>query len=335
MPGPARRPGWPILSDAVYVTYPIPSPGLELLRKEFDVRLHDSETRPSTDEIATAASGCAGLLTLIRDPIDAPLMDRLPGLRAIANYGVGYDNVDVGAATARGIMVTNTPDVLTDATADLAFALLLAAARRLGEGERMVRAGKFEGWTPKLLVGADLVGATLGLVGYGRIAAAVGRRALGFGMRLIHTSHHEHADAETPGSRRVTLDEVLAESDFVSIHVPLTDETRHLIDAVALGKMKPTAYLINTARGPIVDEAALAEALAERRIAGAGLDVYEREPEVHAALLRLDNVVLLPHIGSATVGARAAMSSVAATNLTAALSGRRPPNLVNPEVERG
>jgi glyoxylate reductase len=306
-----------------------------MLRQSFEVRLQDSETRPSPDEIAAAAAGCAGLLTLIRDPIDAGLMDRLPGLRAIANYGVGYDNIDVGAASARGIMVTNTPDVLTDATADIAVALLLAVGRRLGEGERMVRAGKFQGWTPRLLVGADLVGATLGLVGFGRIGAAVGRRALGFGMRLLHTTRQEHPEAESLGSRRVGLDELLAESDFVSIHVPFTDETRHLIDAGALGKMKPTAYLINTARGPIVDEAALAEALADRRIAGAGLDVYEREPEIHPGLLRLDNVVLLPHLGSATVGTRAAMSSVAATNLIAALSGHRPPNLVNPEVLSG
>jgi glyoxylate reductase len=306
-----------------------------MLREQFEVRLHDSETRPSADDIAAAAAGCAGLLTLISDTIDALLTDRLPGLRAVANYGVGYDNIDIAAATGRGIIVTNTPDVLTDATADVALALILAVARRLGEGERMMRAGKFEGWTPTLLVGADLEGATLGLVGYGRIAAAVGRRALGFGMRLLHTSRHDHAEAEALGSRRVGLDGLLAESDFVSIHVPLTDETRHLIDASALSKMKPTAYLVNTARGPIVDEAALAEALATRQIAGAGLDVYEREPEVHPGLLRLDNVVLLPHIGSATVGTRSAMSSVAATNLIAALSGERPPNLVNPEVMSG
>jgi glyoxylate reductase len=335
MPGTARRPGRPVLSEAVYVTYPIPSPGVEMLRHKFEVRLHDSETGPSADQIATDASGCAGLLTLIRDPIDASLMDRLPGLRAIANYGVGYDNIDIRAATVRGIMLTNTPEVLTDATADLAMALILAVARRLGEGERMVRAGKFEGWTPKLLVGADLEGATLGLVGFGRIAAAVGRRALGFGMRLLHTSRHEHADAETLGSRRVSLDELLALSDFVSIHAPLTQETRHLFDAVALSKMKATAFLVNTARGPIVDEAALAAALTQRRIAGAGLDVYESEPEVHPDLLRLDNVVVLPHIGSATRGTRAAMSSVAASNLIAALSGERPPNLVNPEVLSG
>jgi glyoxylate reductase len=303
-----------------------------MLRERFEVRLHDSETKPTADEIAAGAAGCAGILPLIRDAIDATLMDRLPDLRVIANYGVGYDNIDVAAATQRGIVVTNTPDVLTDATADLAMALVLAAARRVGEGERMVRAGGFHGWTPTLLVGADVTSATLGLVGFGRIAAALGRRALGFGMRLLHTARGEHPEANALGSRRVELEQLLAESDFVSIHAPLTPETHHLIDGAALARMKPTAYLINTARGPVVDEAALAEALAARRIAGAGLDVYEREPDVHPGLLGLENVVLLPHLGSATVGTRAAMSRVAATNLIAALSRERPPNPVNPEV---
>jgi glyoxylate reductase len=306
-----------------------------MLREHFEVRHRDSETKPTGDEIAEGAPGCPGILTLIRDVIDAALMDRLPELRAIANYGVGYDNIDVAAANVRGIVVTNTPDVLTDATADLAMALLLAVARRLGEGERMVRSGGFHGWTPKLLVGADVTGATLGLVGFGRIAAALGRRAQGFGVRLLHTARREHPEANELGSRRVELDQLLAESDFVSIHVPLSDETHHLIDRAALEKMKPTAYLINTARGPVVDEAALADAVAGGRIAGAGLDVYEREPEVHPGLLKLENVVLLPHLGSATLGTRAAMSRVAAANLIAAVHGERPPNPVNPEVLGG
>jgi glyoxylate reductase len=306
-----------------------------MLRERFEVRVHESETKPTADEIAAAAAGCAGIVPLVRDIIDAALIARLPGLLAIANYGMGYDNIDVEAATARGILVTNTPDVLTDATADLTFALLLAVARRLGEGEAMVRAGEFHGWSPTILLGADLAGATLGLVGFGRIAAAVGRRAHGFGMHLLHTARHDHAEAEALGSRRVELDELLATSDFVSIHVPLTEDTLHLVDAEALGKMKPTAYLINTARGPIVDEAALGEALATGVIAGAGLDVYEHEPEVHASLLSLKNAVLLPHLGSASMGAREGMSRLAATNVIAALSGERPPNLLNPEVLRG
>ncbi len=306
-----------------------------MLRGRFEVRVHGSETKPTADEVVAAAAGCAGILPLVRDVIDAALMDRLPGLRAIANYGVGYDNIDVQAATARGILVTNTPDVLTEATADLTFALLLAAARRIGEGEAMLRAGEFRGWSPTMLVGADLAGATLGLVGFGRIAVAVGRRARGFEMRLLHTARRDHAEADALGSRRVALDELLATSDFVSIHVPLTDQTRHLIDAEALRKMKPTAYLINTARGPIVDEAALGEALATGVIAGAGLDVYEREPDVHPSLLTLKNVVLLPHLGSASVGAREGMSRLAAENLIVALSGEQPPNLLNPEAFRG
>jgi glyoxylate reductase len=306
-----------------------------MLRERFEVRVHQSEVTPTADEMAQTAAGCAGIVPLVRDVIDAALLDRLPGLRAIANYGVGYDNIDVDAATTRGILVTNTPDVLTDATADLTFALLLAAARRLGEGEAMVRAGEFHGWSPTMLVGSDIAGRTLGLVGFGRIAAAVGRRARGFGMQLLHTARHDHAEAEALGSRRVELDELLASSDFVSLHVPLTEETRHLIDGEALRKMKPAAYLLNTARGPIVDEAALAEALATAVIAGAGLDVYEREPEVNAGLLALKNVVLLPHLGSASVGAREGMSRLAAVNMIAALSGQRPPNLVNPEALRG
>jgi len=305
-----------------------------MLGTRFLVRVHEAETKPTADEIAEAASGCAGVLPLVRDIIDAALMDRLPGLLAIANYGAGYDNIDVEAATARHILVTNTPDVLTDATADLTFALLLAVARRLREGEAMVRAGEFHGWSPAMLVGADLAGATLGLVGFGRIAAAVGRRARGFGMRLIHTARHDHAEAEALGSRRVDLDELLTSSDFVSLHLPLSDETRHLINAEALRKMKPTARLINTARGPIVDEAALAEALATGVIAGAGLDVYEREPEVDGGLMTLKNVVLLPHLGSASVMAREGMSQLAAANMIAALSGERPPNLLNPGAMR-
>jgi glyoxylate reductase len=306
-----------------------------MLRGRFETRVRESETAPTADEIVDGAAGCAGIVALIRDAIDASLLDRLPSLRAVANFGVGFDNIDVAAATARKVMVTNTPDVLTDATADIAFALLLASARRLGEGERMVRAGLFHGWTPKMLIGADIAGTTLGLVGFGRIAAAVARRAAGFDMRLMHTARSDHPEAERLGSRRVELDELLAGSDFVSIHLPLSESTRHLIDGKALRKMKPTAHLINTARGPIVDEAALVDALNKGLIAGAGLDVYEREPRLHPGLLARENVVLLPHLGSASVGARAGMSRLAAENIIAALGGGRPPNLLNPEVLDG
>ena len=244
---------------------------------------------------------------------------------------MGYDNIDVAEATRRGIVVTNTPDVLTGATADLTMALVLAATRRLGEGERLVRSGRPWAWNPGMLLGLELEGATLGLVGAGRIGLAVARRALGFGMKLVHFSRHASPEAEALGSRRLSLEDLLSTADVVSLHVPLTQETRHLVDAQALRLMKPTAYLVNSARGPIVDEAALATALREGWIAGAGLDVYEHEPVLHPGLLALDNVTLLPHLGSATTRARSRMAEVAATNLVAALRGERPPNPVNPE----
>ena len=320
------------LTPAVFVTYPIPAPGVALLEASFTVRVHPAEPAPGADAIVAGAAGCSGLLTLVRDRVDSALLQRLPDLRAIANYGVGYDNIDVAEATRRGIIVTNTPDVLTAATADLAMALLLAATRRVGEGERLVRSGRPWAWNPQMLLGLELEGATLGLVGTGRIGLAVARRALGFGMKLVHHSRHPSPAAEALGSVRLPLPELLATADVVSLHVALSDETRHLIDATALRQMKPTAYLVNTARGPVVDEAALATALREGWIAGAGLDVYEREPAVDPGLLELDNAVLLPHLGSATTRARSEMARVAATNLIAALDGQRPPNPVNPEV---
>ncbi|MFN2463756.1 MAG: 2-hydroxyacid dehydrogenase [Candidatus Dormibacteria bacterium] len=317
---------------SVFVTYPVPSPGIEILEEAFEVRVHPASTAPGREDILRAAAGCAGLLTLVRDRVDAALLDELPAIRAVANYGVGYDNVDVAEATRRGIIVTNTPDVLTAATADLAMALILAAARRVGEGERLVRSGRPWAWNPHMLLGLELEGATLGLVGAGRIGVAVARRARGFGMRLVHASGHQSPEAEALGSVPLPLDELLATADVVSLHVPLTSTTRHLVGAAQLARMKPTAYLVNTSRGPVVDESALASALAEGRIAGAGLDVYEEEPNVHPGLLRLDNVVLLPHLGSATTLARSEMARVAATNLVAALSGEHAPNVVNPEV---
>lgn len=320
------------LNGPVFVTYPIPEPGPEILAGAFEVRVHPAQPRPDRAAMQSGAEGCAGLLSLVSDRIDAELLEQLRDLRVVANYGVGYDNIDVDAATRRGIVVTNTPDVLTAATADLTFALILACTRRIGEGERLVRSGGFTGWDPRMLLGLELEGATLGLLGAGRIGAAVARRAAGFGMRLVHFDSRESPAADALGSRRLELEEVLAEADVVSIHLALNEQTRHLVDAAALRRMKPTAYLVNTARGPIVDEAALARALRDGTIAGAGLDVYEREPEVEPALLELDNVVLLPHLGSATTRARSEMARVAATNLVAALGGERPPNPVNPEV---
>lgn len=320
------------MNEPVFVTYPIPSPGVEMLAEKFDVRVHPAEPQPDRDAIVAGAAGCRGLLTLVRDRVDVALFDQLPDLRVVANYGVGYDNVDVAEATRRGIVVTNTPDVLTAATADLAMALILAATRRVGEGERLVRSGRPWAWNPTMLLGLELEGATLGIVGMGRIGIAVARRAQGFGLRLVYAESVQRPEADAMGAQRMDLAELLATSDIVSIHVALTDETRHLIDEAAFRTMKSTAYIVNTSRGPVIDEAALALALREGRIAGAGLDVYEQEPQVDPALLPLESVVLLPHLGSATTRTRSEMSRVAATNLVAGLGGTRPPNVVNREV---
>ncbi len=270
------------------------------------------------DALATADA----LVPLLTERVDAAVLDAAPRLRVVANYAVGHDNIDLAAATARGVCVANTPDVLTEATADLTFALILAAARRLGEGERLVRAGAWTGWAPDQLLGVDVHGRTLGLIGFGRIAQAVARRAAGFAMEVVHTSR-------TGG---IALDELCARADVISVHCPLTAATRGLIDAARLARMKPTAILVNTARGPIVDEAALAAALAAGRLAGAGLDVFTDEPAIHPALYACERVVLAPHIGSATTTARRRMVELCASAVRAVLSGERPSNLVNPEV---
>jgi glyoxylate reductase len=273
-----------------------------------------------------------GIITLLSVKIDAPLLDRAPKLKVVSNVAVGYDNVDVPECTRRGVMVTNTPDVLTDATADLAWALLLGAARRVAEGDRYVRAGKFKRWDFYLMRGVDFAGKTLGIVGGGRIGQAVARRGRGFGMSIVYTSREPKPGFEREGARRAGLEDLLRTSDFVSVHVPLSKRTVHMIGARELALMKRTAVLVNTARGPVVDEAALAKALKAGRIFAAGLDVYEKEPAVHPGLLKLDNVVLLPHVGSATEGARLGMVETAHRNCLAALRGEVPPNLVNRDV---
>jgi glyoxylate reductase len=268
------------------------------------------------------------IVCLLRDRIDAALMDAAPRLRVIANVAVGYDNIDVGAATARGICVANTPDVLTEATADLAFALALAAARRLGEGERLVRSGGWRGWELGQLLGQDVWGRVMGVIGLGRIGRAVARRARGFGMDVLYTQPHE-----APGEAGfVSFDELLARADVVSLHCPLTAETRNLIDARALARMKPTAILVNTARGACVDEAALAAALERRQIFAAGLDVFADEPRVHPGLVASEHAVLAPHVGSATTTTRRRMAELALGAARAVLDGERPANLVNPDV---
>jgi len=270
------------------------------------------------------------LVCLLLDRIDAALLARAPRLRVVANCAVGIDNVDVAAATAARVAVTNTPDVLTEATAELAFALVLAAARRLGEGERLVRSGAWSGWALDQLLGVGLIGKTLGIVGFGRIGQALARRALGFGMRVIYADPHE---VSAP-SERVTVDELFARADAVSLHCPLTAETRHVVNARRLALMKPTAVLVNTARGGCVDESALIEALTAGRIAGAGLDVYANEPAIDPRLIACPRLVLAPHIGSATTEARTAMAQLCADAVIAVLQGRRPPNQINEVVKR-
>lgn len=316
----------------VVVTREIPEAGLHLL-EDFDVTVL-SEQPPEREELLEAVEGAAGILSILTEKIDAELMDAAGGdLGVVANMAVGYDNVDVEAATERGVVVTNTPGVLEETTADIAFMLLLAAARRLGEGERLVRSGNWDAWGPKQLTGPDVWGKTLGVVGFGGIGQAVARRARGFGMDVLYTARSRKEDAEAEiGARHAELEDLLRGSDFVTLHTPLTEETHHLIGEKELRLMKPEAVLVNTARGPVVDEAALAEALAENRIFAAGLDVYEEEPEVHPKLLELENVVLAPHLGSASIETRDRMAALAAENLRAVLEGESPESPVNPEV---
>jgi glyoxylate reductase len=303
-----------------FVTRRLPGPALGRLGEAHDVEIWPDRLPPAYELLREKVAACDGVLALLTDRIDAALIDGSPSLRAISNLAVGYDNVDVQAATRRGIPVGNTPDVLTDATADLTFALLLAAARKLPEALAAVRSGDWVTWEPGSYLGAEVHGATLGIVGMGRIGRAVARRAEGFEMEVIHA-----------GSRSgSTLEELLRRSDFVSLHCPLTPDTHHLIDADALGMMRPTAILINTARGPIVDQAALREALIEGTIAGAALDVTDPEPLPHDdPLLEAPNLIVAPHIGSATRAARERMAELAVDNLLAGLDGRPMPHQVN------
>ena len=317
------------MPEKVLVTREIPEAGLRIL-EPFDVTVMH-ERPPERGELLDAVRGASGVLSTATETMDGEAMDAAgEGLRVIANMAVGYDNVDVAAATERGVVVTNTPGVLDETTADVAFMLLLAAARRLGEGERLLRAGSWEWWGPKQLMGRDVWGKKLGIVGFGRIGQSVARRARGFGMQILYHNRSRKEEAEQElGARYLELDELLETADFVSIHTPLTDETSHLIGADELAKMKPEAVLVNTSRGPVVDEAALADALAEGRIFAAGLDVYEEEPTVHPKLLELENVVLAPHIGSASVETRDRMAVLAAENLVAVLRGEQPENPVD------
>lgn len=318
----------------VFVTRIIPDKGLDLVRDFCDADVWEDELPPPREEILKRVQGMDGLLCLLTDKVDGEAMDAAGAqLKVVSNYAVGFDNVDVGAATARKIPVGNTPGALTDATADFAFALLMCAGRRVVEGDRFVRAGKWRTWGPMLLLGNEIKGATLGLVGFGRIGKAMAKRALGFEMRVIfYDPGKENNDPEL-NARRVDFETLLAESDFVSLHTPLTPDTHHLIDAEALSRMKPTATLVNTSRGPVVDMDALYEALRDKRIFAAGLDVTDPEPlPPDHPLLSLENLVIAPHIASASVTARGNMARMAAQNLIAGLKGERLPNCVNPQV---
>ncbi|MBJ7600230.1 MAG: D-glycerate dehydrogenase [Candidatus Nephthysia bennettiae] len=315
------------------LVHPILDPGPKLLEEACEVVPYPEGQPLEEQGIRRAAEGCPGILSQVMDPIGEEVLST-PGLKVVSNVAVGYDNIDVEAATRHGVLVTNTPGVLTSTTADFAFALLMAAARRVADGDRYLRAGRFKGWAIDMMLGQDLHGATLGLVGVGRIGGAVARRARGFDMRILYSDSvalPPEVEIEL-GAKRVHLERLLEESDFVSLHVPLTPDTHHLISTEELGRMKSTAVLVNTSRGPVVDEEALATALREGQIFAAALDVFEHEPEVHPALLELDNVVLTPHIASASGRTRSEMCEMAVKDLIAGLRGERPQNLLNPEV---
>lgn len=322
------------MKPKVYVTRIIPEKGLEILREAADVKVWQNELPPPREVLLKEVEDVDGLVSLLTDKIDAELFDRAKKLKIVSNYAVGFDNIDLDEATKRGIMATNTPGVLTETTADLAFALLMATARRIVEADKFARAGRWKTWGPMLMLGQDVYGAKLGLIGLGRIGYAVAKRAKGFDMDVMYYDMFRNEKAEQElGLKFVELEQLLKESDFISIHVPLTPETKHLIDEKTLGLMKKTAILVNTARGPVVDEKALYEALVSNKIAGAGLDVMDPEPpSMDNPLLKLDNVIILPHIASASVATRTKMAVMAAENCVAGLKGDVPPNLLNKQV---
>ena len=320
------------MKEKVFITRPIPQAAVDILAA-YSVTTHPSDTALKPPQLGEACRDAAGMLCVgVR--VNEEVLSQTPHLKVVANCAVGYDNIDVAGCTRRGIVVTNTPGVLTDATADLAFALLLAVARRVVELDRYVREGRWQRWEFGSLWSSEVHHKTLGILGFGRIGQAVARRARGFGMHILYHSRHrvEEAIEREHGASYVERETLLAQSDFISLHLPHTPETHHLIGAAELSQMKTSAFLINTARGKVVDEQALVEALKARRIAGAGLDVFEHEPHLHPELPKLENVVLLPHVGSATSETRLKMATYAAENLVAVLQGRRASNVVNPEV---
>ena len=305
----------------ILVTRRLPATVTQKLKASADVDLYTGETAIAPADLRERIADKDALVCLLTDAITADVMDAAPRLKVVANVAVGYNNIDVAHARAKGIVVTNTPDVLTEAVADFAWAMILAITRRISEGERVVRSGQWKGWALDFMLGSELRGKQLGLVGVGRIGRAVAARAPAFGMRVAYASRRP---IDLEGAESMSLDKLLNTSDVVSLHVPLTSETKHLIDKKAIARMKRSAYLINTARGPVIDEAALAWAMQQRLLAGAALDVYENEPAVHPDLLQLDNVLVLPHLGSATTETRTAMADLAADNVLAVLAGHPP-----------
>jgi glyoxylate reductase len=322
------------MKPRVFVSRRIPQEGLDILLAACEVEVNESDEHLSPAKLVDRVKGHAGILCLLTDDIDDTVLNASPQLKVVANVAVGYDNIDVQAATRRRIMVTNTPGILDDTTADFTWCLLLSSARRLAESERYTRAGRYTGWGIMLLCGQDIFRKTIGICGLGRIGRGVAKRATGFEMRILYTDAlRASADVERElGAQFVDKETLFRESDFVTLHVPLLPETHHYVSVRELGLMKKTAHLINASRGPVVDEVALVQALREHRIAGAGLDVYEHEPQIAPGLTDLDNATLAPHIASASLETRTKMAVMAATNLVEALQGRRPPNLVNPEV---
>ena len=317
----------------IFVTRAIPEPGLKLLEKHHMVEVNPFDRVLTKEEIMEGVKGKDGLLCLLTDTIDEAIINSEPKLKMIANYAVGYNNIDVAAANKRGIPVSNTPDVLTDTTAEMAWALVFAASRRLIEGDRFTRAGKFHGWAPLLLLGQDITNKTLGVIGAGRIGTAFALKSKGFNMKVLYVNSRKNEVLEKQlGAKKVSLDRCLAQSDVISLHVPLNDSTVHMIGEKQFKMMKETAIFINTSRGPVVDEDALIKALQEKWIFGAGLDVYEYEPDIPHSLRELENVVLQPHTASATIETRTNMALMAAENMLAGLKGKMPPNCVNPEV---
>ena len=318
----------------VMISRALPEEVIARARSRADVDLHAGDKPLSKTELIARVKDREGLVCLITDTIDSSVFESCPRLKVVSNVAVGFNNIDVAAATKRGVVVTNTPDVLTETTADFAWTLLMATARRLVEADRYVRDGKFTQWEYMVLLGGDVHDKTLGIIGFGRIGRAMARRALGFNMRVLYQDAVA-ADPATERELRATRTDtatLLRDSDFVSIHTPLLPDTRHLINAQSLRTMKKTAYLVNASRGPVVDEAALVQALKEGWIAGAGLDVFEEEPKVHPGLMGLSNVVLAPHIASASSDTRIKMAALAVDNCLAVLEGQTPPTPVNPEV---